>query len=122
MARLMVLAVALAGLISAVPGEAEPVSEPGASAPTSIIRFRAEEPIQVRQRGFSFPVVEYTDERGVRQQRKGVIASRMIAPGTLLGIGFYETTPKSSALIGEPESRIAPRRKKRAAIGLSWQF
>ena len=122
MTRLRVLAVAFVGLFSAVPGEAEPVSQPKTSAPTSIIRFRAEEPIQVGRRGFSFPVIEYTDERGARQQRKGIIASKMIAPGTLLGIGFYETSPKSRALIGEPPSNNAPRRTKRAAIGLNWRF
>jgi len=122
MARLRVLAVAFAGLISAVPGEAETVVKPEASAPNSIIRFRAEDPIQVRQRGFSFPVVEYTDERGVRQQRKGIIASKIIAPNTLLGIGFYETAPKSRGMIGEPTSNLAPRRTKRAAVGLSWRF
>ena len=122
MARLRVLAIAFAGLISAVPGQAETVSQSGALAPNTIIRFQAEDPIQVRQRGFSFPVVEYTDERGVRQQRKGIIASKMVAPNTLLGIGFYETSPKSRGLVGEPPSNIAPRRTKRAAVGLSWRF
>jgi hypothetical protein len=122
MARLRVLAVACAGLFSAVPGEAETVTQPEAGALTSVIRFRAEDPIQVRQKGFSFPVVDYTDERGAQQQRKGIIASKVIAPGTLLGIGFYETSPKSRGLIGEPQSNVAPRRTKRAAIGLSWRF
>jgi hypothetical protein len=122
MTRLKVLAVAFAGLLSAHTAEAQTTPEAGATAPSSLIRFKAEEPIQVRQKGFSFPVIEYTDERGVRQQRKGIIASQRIAPGTLLGIGFYETAPKSRGLVGEPPSNIAPRRTKRAAVGLSWQF
>lgn len=121
MARLKVLAVAFAGLFSAH-AEAQTVPEAEASAPTSLIRFKAEEPIQVRQKGFSFPVIEYTDERGVRQQRKGIIASKVIAPGALLGIGFYETAPKSRGLSGDAPSNTAPRRTKRAAIGLSWKF
>ena len=121
--RLRVLAFALAGLISAVPGEAETGTSIEAGAFTSTIRFSAEGPLQVRQRGFFFPIVEYTDDRGVRQQRKGIIASRMIAPGTFVGIGLFETTPKSRGYWGDVPPNVAPRRSKRAAsIGFNWQF
>jgi hypothetical protein len=121
MARLKVLVVAFAGLLLASPGEAQTI-EAGASTPTSTIRFKAEDPIQVTKRGFSFPVVEYTDERGARQQRKGIIASKVIAPGALLGIGFYETSPKSRGLTGEPPTINGPRRSKRAAIGIRGRY
>jgi hypothetical protein len=65
--RLRVLAFALAGLIPAVPAAGETGTDIRADAFTSTIRFRAEDPIQLERRGFSFPVVEYTDERGARQ-------------------------------------------------------
>jgi hypothetical protein len=121
--RLRVLAFALAGLISAVPGEAETGSDIEAGAFTSTIRFSAEAPLQVQRRGFSFPVVEYIDERGTRQQRKGIIASKMIAPDTLVGIGLFETIPKSRGYWGDVPPNVAPRRSKRAAsIGLNWRF
>ena len=120
--RLRVLAFAVA-LTSAVPGEAETGGATEANAPTSAIRFHAEEPIQLKSRGFSVPIVEYTDPDGVRQQRKGIIASKMIAPDTLVGIGLFETTPKSQGYWGDVPPNVAPRRSKRsAAIGLNWRF
>ena len=119
--RVKVLAFAVT-MVFAAAADAQTAAQSQTSDTSSILRFRAEDPIQVRQRGFAFPVMEYTDERGARHQRKGIIASKIIAPGTLLGVGFYETTPKSRGLIGEPHSNITPRRTKRAAVGLSWRF
>jgi hypothetical protein len=122
LARLRVLAFAVA-LTTAIPGEAETGGATEANAPISAIRFHAEDPIQVKSRGFSFPIVEYTDPRGVRQQRKGIIASKMIAPDTLVGIGLFETTPKSQGYWGDVPPNVAPRRSRRAAaIGLNWRF
>jgi hypothetical protein len=121
--RLRVLAVAFAALISAVPAEAETRSGIEAGAFASTIRFSAEGPLQVQRRGFSFPVIEYIDERGARQQRKGIIASKMIAPDTMVGIGLFETTPKSRGYWGDVPPNVAPRRSKRAAaVGLHWKF
>ena len=121
--RLRVLAFALAGLISAVPGAAETGTDIGAGAFTSTIRFSAERPLQVQRHGFSFPVVEYTDEQGARQQRKGIIASKMISPDTMIGIGLFETTPKSRGYWGDVRPNMAPKRSKRAAaVGLHWRF
>ena len=123
MARLRVLAVAFAALISAVPGEAETGTGINAGAFTSTIRFSAEAPLQVRRPGFSFPVIEYTDEHGARQQRKGVIASKMIAPDTMVGVGLFETTPKPRGYWGDVPPNVAPRRSRKAAsIGLNWRF
>jgi hypothetical protein len=121
--RLRVLAFALAGLVSAVPGEAETVPEIEAGAFTSTIRFSAEAPLQIQRRGFAFPIHEYTDERGARQQRKGIIASKTIAHGTLIGIGLFETTPKTRGYWGDVPPNVAPRRSRKAAsIGLNWRF
>jgi len=121
--RLRVLAFALAGLVSAVPGEAETGKDVAAGAFTWTIRFSAEAPLQIQLRGFSFPVVEYTDERGARQQRKGIIASKTIAPDMMLGVGLFETTPKTRGYWGEVPPNVAPRRSRRAAsIGLNWRF
>lgn len=121
MTRLKVLAFALA-LTSAVPGEAETGVEETNALP-STIRFRAEDPMRVERRGFSFPVVEYTDQSGTRLQRKGIIASKMIAPDTLVGIGLFETSPKTRGYWGDVPPNVAPRHNRRAAaIGLSWRF
>jgi hypothetical protein len=122
LARLRALAFA-AALTFAAPGEAETGGAVEPNAPTSAIRFSAEDPLQIKSRGFSFPIVEYTDPRGVRQERKGIIASKTIAPDTLIGIGLFETTPKSQGYWGDVPPNVAPRRSRRAAaIGLNWRF
>lgn len=121
--RLWVLPFALAGLISAAPGEAETIPEIEAGAFTSTIRFSAEAPLQIQRRGFAFPINEYTDERGARQQRKGIIASKTIAPDMMVGIGLFETTPKTRGYWGDVPPNLAPRRSRKAAsIGLNWRF
>ena len=121
--RLRVLAFALAGLVAAVPGEAAAGADREAGAFSSTIRFSAEDPLQVQRRGFTFPVVEYVDERGSRQQRKGIVASKMIAPDTMVGIGLFETTPKSRGYWGDvPPNGAPPRSKRAASIGLNWRF
>ena len=121
MARLRVLALALA-LTFAAPLAAEPGVPDGASTLLSTNRFGGDAPVQIHHRGFSFPVVEYVDQTGVRQQRRGILASKTVAPGTLLGVGFYETTPKRREFIGEMNSNPAAKRKRHAAIGLSFRF
>ena len=94
-----------------------------AGAFNSTIRFSAEGPLQFRRHGFSFPVVEYVDERGARQQRKGIVASKMIAPDASVGIGLFETTPKSRGYWGDVPPNAAPRRSRKvASIGLNWRF
>ena len=120
MARLRVPAFVLA-LVSAVPGVAEPGVQPDANASPLTGRLGGEAPFHIERRGFSFPVIDYVDQAGVRQQRRGIVAGRTIAPDTVLGLGFFETTPKSGRLIGDPGSM--PRRsRKAAAIGLSMKF
>ena len=122
MVRLKVLTFALA-LISAVPGGAQTVAPKDANVPPSILRFHAEDPMKAERRGFSFPIIEYTDQTGVRQQRKGIIVSQDIAPNTLIGVGLFETAPKTRGYWGDLPPNVAPRRpKKAAAIGLNWRF
>ena len=121
MVRLRVLAFALV-LVSSAQVGAETGAQTDANM-SSIFRFRAEDPMQAERRGFSFPVVEYTDQAGVRQKRKGIIASQMIAPNTLIGVGLFETAPKSRGYWGDVPPNVAPRHnRKAAAVGLNWRF
>ena len=122
MVRLKVLTFALA-LIAAVPCGAQTGVQADENAPSSIFRFHAEEPLQAEKRGLTFPVIEYTDQTGARQQRKGIILSQDIAPNTLIGVGLFETAPKTRGYWGDLPPNVAPRRpKKSAAIGLNWRF
>lgn len=121
MARVTVLAVA-AITATAVPVAAEPVSQEPTNSLSSISRIIGEPPTPVERRGFSFPVVEYRGPGGVIQQRRGVIAGTKVAPGTVLGIGIYETAPKMRGYVGDVPQNLAPRKSRRAAVGLRMKF
>jgi hypothetical protein len=122
MVRPKVLTFALA-LTTAVPAEAETGVQANPDVPLSAIRFSAEGPKKHERQSFSFPIIEYVDQNGVRQHRKGIIASRVIAPDTVVGVGFFETTPKTHGYWGDLPPNVAPRRTKRAAsVGLNWRF
>lgn len=121
MTRLSVLAfVPIA--VMATPAAAEPDSEASANSLSSISRIIGEPPTPVERRGFSFPVVEYRGPDGVVQKRRGIIAGTTVAPGTVLGIGIYETAPKMRGYVGDVPQNMAPRKSRRAAVGLSMKF
>ena len=122
MARLRVLAFA-AAVISTAPAAAEPSSQSSPNAISSVSRIVGEPPAQIERRGFSFPVVEYRGPDGVWQQRRGIIAGKQVAPGTVLGLGIFQTAPKMRGYVGDVPHNVAPRGKtRRAAVGLSLKF
>lgn len=120
MARLTVLAFAAA----AACGTSAVAEQPNGSAGNlqAFSRLGGAPPMQIEHRGFSFPVVEYAYPNGVVQQRKGIIAGKTVAPGTVLGFGVFQTAPKMRGYVGDVPQNMAPRRSKRAAIGLSIRF
>ena len=120
MARLRVLAFAAAAACS-TPAIAGP-SDATASNLQAFSRFSGVPPIQIERKGFSFPVIEYAEPTGAIQQRKGIIAGKKVAPGTVLGFGIFQTAPKMRGYVGDVPQNMAPRRSKRAAIGLSMRF
>jgi hypothetical protein len=121
MTRLSVLAFA-ATVIATAPAVAEPVDQDSTNSLSSISRIIGEPPTSVERRGFSFPVVEYRGPDGVVQQRRGVIAGTKVAPGTVLGVGIYETAPKMRGYVGDMPPQVTPRRSRRAAVGLKMKF
>jgi hypothetical protein len=70
----------------------------------------------------AFPLVGYAYPDGGSPMPKGIIAGRQIAPGTILGLGIFQTTPKMRGYVGDVPQNMAPRRSKRAAVGLSVRF
>jgi hypothetical protein len=115
--RLAPLALALA---VAAPAAAQDRRDDGALALPSMTRFANDPPLSIARRGFSFPIVEYTDPKGARVQRRGIIASKEVAPGASVGVGLLDFVPKSQGF--SPERDGAPKRKRRAAIGFSLRF
>lgn len=116
MKRPALLALALA---AAAPAEAQDSGQDAAAAPLLPTRFVDDAPLSLPRRGFSLPVVEYTEPGGARVQRRGIIASKEVAPGASVGVGLLEFVPKSPGYSTEPEAR---KRKRRAAVGLSVKF
>ena len=80
-----------------------------------------DEPVHVRQRGFSFPTITYTAPTGETRQRKGILIGRQVAPNTLLGVGLFETAPRQRGYSAEAAEGRA-KGKRRAAVGLSLRF
>jgi hypothetical protein len=121
MARLRILAV-VATVACTAPASAEPAGPSTANALSSLSQIGGNPPMQIERRGFSFPVVDYAEPSGVWQQRRGIIAGKEIARGTVLGLGIFQTSPKMRGYVGDMPQNMAPRRNKRAAIGLSMKF
>ena len=121
MTRLSVLTFAVIAVTSA-PAVAEPGIPDSTNSLSAISRIIGEPPTPVDRRGFSFPVVEYRSPDGVVQKRRGVIAGTKVAPGTVLGVGLYETAPKSRSYIGDVPQNTPSRKSRRAAVGLQMKF
>lgn len=121
MARLRVLA-AVATVACTAPAAAEPAGSSTTNALSSLSRVGSDVPMQIESRGFSFPLINYAEPSGVWQQRRGIIAGKEIARGTVLGLGIFQTSPKMRGYVGDVPQNMAPKRNKRAAIGLSMKF
>jgi hypothetical protein len=78
--------------------------------------------LKLDKRGFAFPIIEYSDPTGARQQRKGIIAGQEVAPGTIVGVGLFETAPRARGFLPEMNPNARPKRSRQAAVGLSWRF
>ena len=121
MARVRVLAFAAAVAWTA-PASAEPAGQTDISALPSLSRLGRDAPITLQRPGLAFPVINYSETNGAWGERRGIIAGRKIAPGTVLGLGIFQTAPKMRGYVGDVPQNMAPKRTKRAAIGLSMKF
>lgn len=109
-------------IVWAAPVLAEPAGQTSIQSLPTLSRFAGEPPAQVDRRGVSFPVVEYSGPDGILRTRRGIIAGKQVAPGTVLGLGIWETAPKTRGYVGDVPQNMAPKRTRRAAIGVSWKF
>ena len=77
---------------------------------------------QVQRPNMAFPVIDYGAPVSSSPMPRGIIVGRQIAPGTVLGLGIFQSTPKMRGYVGEMPQNMAPARSKRAAVGLSFKF
>ena len=120
MKRLRILTFA-AALACSVPATAEKPSSTTSSLPSLSVVHRPPSPRNHRP-SMAFPLVGYAYPDGGSPMPKGIIAGRQIAPGTVLGLGIFQSTPKMRGYVGDVPQNMAPRRNKRAAVGLSVRF
>lgn len=120
MKRLRILTVA-ATVACSVPAAAEKPSSTLSALPSLSGVSRPAAP-RNRRPSMAFPLVEYASPDSSSPMPKGIIAGRLVAPGTILGLGIFQTTPKMRGYVGEVPQNMAPRRNKRAAVGLSVRF
>jgi hypothetical protein len=121
MARLSGLVLTMT-IVWTVPAAAESPSQSTTQALPTLSRVGGTAPAQVDRRGFAYPIVEYSEPNGVWQQRRGIIAGKEIAPGTVLGLGIFQTAPKMRGYVGDVPQNMAPKRNRRAAVGISMKF
>lgn len=107
----------------AAPAFADPLDQTSAQPLRTLSRLALEPPPQIDRRGVSLPVVQYQSADGALHLRRGIIAGKEVAPGTVLGIGVFETSPKGRGYVGDVPPNVVPtKRSRRAAVGLSWRF
>lgn len=111
--------IGLVPMLLAAPSAAQGVDESRTLATPS---FAGPAPMTIERRGFSFPVVEFTEPNGARTRQRGIIASKQVASGALIGIGLFETMPKVRGFTPDLATEGAPKRKRRAAVGLTVKF
>jgi hypothetical protein len=117
--RLRILTCA-AAVVWSLPAAAQKPSSTVSALPSLSGIGRTTSP-QVHRPNMAFPVIDYGSLDSGSPMPRGIIAGRQIAPGTVLGLGIFETT-KMRGYIGDVPQNMAPRRSKRAAVGLSVKF
>ena len=120
LARLLVTALVLPFALAAPAAARDPAGPDG--APPSFASLTAEAPLQVERRGFSLPLVEYSSPGGARVHRRGIILGQEIAPGTLIGVGLFHSLPKARGFVPDQPPGTAPKRSRRAAVGVTFRF
>lgn len=121
MALMRVLAVT-AMFASVAPASAEPPGKTDINALPSLSHLGRDVPPAARRPVMAFPIINYFEPNGEWGERRGIIAGKQIAPGTVLGLGIFQTAPKMRGYVGDVPQNVAPKRTKRAAIGLSMKF
>jgi hypothetical protein len=69
--------------------------------------------------GFTLPVVNYIAPDGTERRKSGIIAGFQVAPGTLVGVGLFESAKKRRS---SGDGLTLEKRSKRAAVGVTLQF
>ena len=81
-----------------------------------------EAPLTLRDRGISLPIIEYTDDKGIVQRRRGIVLGTEVAPNTLIGVGLFDRMPRNRNQAPVQDPLATPRRNRGAAVGVTLKF
>lgn len=79
---------------------------------------------RIARRGLKLPVISYTGPDGSLKLKRGIVAGIRIAPNANLGIGLFETLPKTKQSYKSSDNPMEKkqRRSRKAALGFSLDF
>ena len=109
-----------AGAAVAAPGESPLLAEQPASpyrlSPTG------EPTLRFSNKGFDFRVSEIVQPDGSSKRSRGVIAGMEVSKDAVIGIGFFEMTPKKQSIVGPSRLDEPTKRSRKAAVGFTLNF
>ena len=98
------------------------LANPAARPPDfPITSFGDERPFGA-SRGIRLPVIDYTAPDHILRRMSGIIAGVPLSPNATFGLGFFNLHRSTSRLAIDPRSNAAPRRSKKASVGVTMKF
>jgi hypothetical protein len=97
---------------------ANPAARPPDFSTTS---FADERPFRA-SRGIRLPVIDYTAPDHIPRRMSGIIAGVPLSQNATFGLGFFNIHRSNSRLAIDPRSNAAPRRSKKASVGVTMKF
>ena len=70
----------------------------------------------------SFRINEVVSPDGARSKRRSIIAGVDVAPDTVIGIGLFDSMPKSRGRGPDPRLDGLSKRSRKAAVGMTLRF
>lgn len=115
--RSLVLFTLVIAPLSAAPAHAQsrPLSSPR-------IYTHPEPSLSAGQRNFSFRVNDTFGPDGSRRKRTAIIAGFDVAPDTKVGIGLFDSMPKSRGRGPDPRLDGMAKKSRKAAVGMTFRF
>lgn len=98
------------------------LANPAARPPDfSITSFADERPFRAG-RGIRLPVIDYVAPDQIPRRMSGIIAGVPLSPNATFGLGFFNIHRSNSRFAIDPRSNAAPRRSKKASVGVTMKF
>lgn len=83
---------------------------------------RGDLPRLTSQRNFDFRVSDSFAPDGSRRKRTAIIAGVDVAPGTIFGVGLFDSMPKARGRGPDPRLDGMAKKSRKAAVGMTFRF